>query len=88
MVEEFRQPIVDRAIIAAVAKDIKIETRNGILTDESRHGVANLVLQRLESEVNFRGQRHKLKSIIQIQARNLAMALRGETRYRAFSFKW
>jgi CRISPR-associated protein Cas1 len=88
MVEEFRQPIVDRAIIATLGKGSAMETRNGMLTDQSRRTVAQLILERLESEANFRGQRHKLKSIIQIQARNLATALRGETRYKAFSFKW
>jgi CRISPR-associated protein Cas1 len=46
------------------------------------------VLERLESEVGFRGQRHRLKSIIQIQARNLAAYLRGGDAYRAFAFKW
>ncbi len=88
MVEEFRQPVVDRAIIAALGKGAAIETRNGMLTDESRRAVAQLVLERLESEVNFRGQQHKLKSVIQMQARNLASAFRGEARYKAFSFKW
>jgi CRISPR-associated protein Cas1 len=88
MVEEFRQPIVDRAIIAALGKGSTIETRNGMLTDQSRRSVAALVLERMESEASFRGRHHKLKSIIQIQARNLATALRGEARYKAFSFKW
>jgi CRISP-associated protein Cas1 len=88
MVEEFRQPVVDRAVIAALGKGTAIETQGGMLTDSSRRAIAQLVLERLESEVNFRGQRHKLKSVVQIQARNLASALRGEGRYKAFAFKW
>jgi CRISPR-associated protein Cas1 len=79
---------VDRAVIAALGKGTAIETQGGMLTDSSRRAIAQLVLERLESEVNFRGQRHKLKSVVQIQARNLASALRGEGRYKAFSFKW
>jgi CRISPR-associated protein Cas1 len=88
MVEEFRQPVVDCAVIAALGKGTAIETQGGMLNDLSRRTIAQLVLERLESEVNFRGQRHKLKSVVQIQARNLASALRGEGRYKAFSFKW
>jgi CRISPR-associated protein Cas1 len=88
MVEEFRQPVVDRAVIAALGKGTAIETQAGMLTDASRRTIAQLVLERLESEVNFRGQRHKLKSVVQIQARNLAAALRGGAGYKAFSFKW
>jgi CRISPR-associated protein Cas1 len=36
LVEEFRQPVVDRAVIAALTKGTKIETREGMLVDESR----------------------------------------------------
>jgi CRISPR-associated protein Cas1 len=88
LVEEFRQPIVDRAIIAALGKGSALEMHNGLLTDESRRTVARLVLERMESEVSFRGYKHKLKSVIQIQARNLAAAVRGESRYKPFAFKW
>ena len=104
MVEEFRQPVVDRAVIAAIGRGTEIETREGMLTDNTRRTVASAVLERMESEVNFRGRRYKLRSVIQIQARNLASFLRSGTalpaldgksgekephiRYRTFSFKW
>jgi CRISPR-associated protein Cas1 len=88
MVEEFRQPVVDRAIIAAIGRGTAIKTREGMLTDDSRRIVAAAVLERIESEVNFRGRCHKLKSVIQIQARNVATFLRGGDSYRAFFFKW
>src|SRR5208282_6499752 len=87
MVEEFRQPVVDRAVIAAIGKGTAIETQGGMLTDPSRRTVASAVLERIESEVNFRGKRYKLKSVIQIQARNLASFLREGNGYRTFSFK-
>jgi CRISP-associated protein Cas1 len=88
MVEEFRQPVVDRAVIAAIGRGTAIETREGLLTDDSRRSVAAAVLERVESEVNFRGRRHKLKSVIQIQARHVASFLRGGDKYRTFAFKW
>jgi CRISP-associated protein Cas1 len=88
MVEEFRQPIVDRAVIAAIGRGTMIEIREGLLTDDTRRTVAAAVLERIESEVNFRGRRYKLKSVIQIQARNVASFLRGGDKYRTFSFKW
>ena len=71
-----------------LTKGVKIETREGLLTDESRRTVAGAVLERLESETGFRGRRHRLKSIIQIQARNVASFVRGGEPYRAFAFKW
>ncbi len=88
LIEEFRQPIVDRAIVAAVTKGTKLETREGMLTEESRRAVAGAVLERLEGEAGFRGRRYRLKSVVQIQARNLASFFRGGEAYRAFAFKW
>lgn len=88
LIEEFRQPIVDRAVIAAITKGTKFETREGLLADESRRAVASVALERLEGEVGFRGRRHRVKSVIQIQARNLATSLRGGDPYRPFAFKW
>ena len=88
LIEEFRQPIVDRAVIAALTKGLKVETREGLLTEESRRAVAGAVLDRLESEVGFHGRRHRMKSVIQIQARNVASCVRGDKPYRAFAFKW
>lgn len=88
LIEEFRQPVVDRAVIAACTKGTKLETREGMLSDESRRAVAGAVLERLEGEVAFRGRRQLVKSVIQIQARNLASYLRGGEAYRSFAFKW
>jgi CRISPR-associated protein Cas1 len=87
-IEEFRQPIVDRAVMAVITKGTAIETTGGMLTDESRRTVARAVIERMESEVTFRGRRHKVKSVVQIQARNLATFLRGGVAYRPFAFKW
>jgi len=88
MVEEFREPVVDRAVIASIGRGTSMETREGMLAEDARRAVASAVLERIESEVNFRGRRHKLKSVIQIQARNLASFLRGAEAYRTFAFKW
>lgn len=88
LIEEFRQPIVDRAVVALFTRGTRLQVHEGLLTDDSRRAVAAAVLERLESEVAFRGRRHRLRSVIQIQARNVASHLRGDETYRAFAFKW
>jgi CRISPR-associated protein Cas1 len=88
LVEEFRQPIVDRAVIALIGKGVAIEVRDGMLTDEARRTVAQAVLERLDADVIFRGRRHLVRSIVQIQARSVASFLRRDGSYRPFSFKW
>ena len=88
LVEEFRQPVVDRAVVALFTRKTAVELHGGLLTEDSRRSVAAAVLERLESEVVLRGRRHLLKSAVQAQARHLAVALRGDGRYRPFAFKW
>jgi CRISPR-associated protein Cas1 len=88
LVEEFRQPVVDRAVIALAHRGVALEVREGLLTEEARRTVAQAVLERLDSEVAFRGRRHLVRSVIQSQARTLASFLRSEAAYRPFSFKW
>ena len=88
LVEEFRQPVVDRAVITLFTKGTPVETREGLLSDASRRAVAAAVVERLESEVVLRGRRHRLKSVIQSQARRVAGFVRGEGAYRPFAFKW
>ncbi len=88
LVEEFRQPVVDRTVIAAISRGMALETREGMLTDPARKAVGAAVLERMEGEVTFQGKRHQLKSVIQIQARAVAGFVRGAARYRTFPFKW
>jgi CRISPR-associated protein Cas1 len=88
LVEEFRQPIVDRAIISAASKGTRLDLEGGMLTNASRHAVASAVLDRLEGEATFHARRVKLRSILQLQARSVASFLRGGPPYRPFAFKW
>ena len=88
LVEEFRQPIVDRAVISAATKGVRLDLNGGMLTDDSRRAVASAVLDRLEGEATFRSRRYKLRSILQMQARSVASFLRGGPAYRSFAFKW
>lgn len=109
LMEEFRQPAVDRPLLAAIGKGFKVEMETdgsdpvgaglvpalsapdearAFLTVESRRAVAARVLERLEAREPYEGKRHSLKSIIQLQARHLAVAVRGEAPYQAFVTRW
>lgn len=87
-VEEFRQPVVDRTAFVLLNRGAKIDMENGLLSAEARRLVAKRVLERLQSEAEYAGQKLQLASIIQAQARRLALFLRGEKPYRCFRFKW
>lgn len=88
MVEEFRQPVVDRAVVAIVNKGTEIKMSDGSLAQETRRELAARVLERLETTALYEGKKYQLKHIIQRQARRLASFLRGQARYKSFVGGW
>lgn len=58
------------------------------LSAATRKALAAKIFERLEDEEPFEGKRHKLKNIIQMQARHLATFLRREGEYKPFVARW
>jgi len=88
LVEEFRQPVVDRTVISYVNLGELMNMEGGLLDGPTRKNLSQKVINRLESKETYQGKKYQIRSIIQIQARNLASFLRGERNYKPFSFKW
>ena len=88
LVEEFRQPVVDRTVISHINLGESIKMEAGLLDAETRRNLSQKVINRLETRETYQGRKYQIRSIIQIQARNLAAFLRGERNYKPFSFKW
>jgi CRISPR-associated protein Cas1 len=88
LVEEFRQPVVDRSILSWLNKGGQLALVKGLLDGASRENVAARVLMRLNAPEQHRGKQHQIRSIVQMQARLAASAVRGLRSYRPFSFKW
>lgn len=89
-VEEFRQTVVDRTVMAVFNRGTAIDLdERGRLVAEARRDLARKVLARLEAAEPYEGKRHPLRSIIQRQARHLATFLRGEREtYEPFIASW
>jgi CRISP-associated protein Cas1 len=88
MVEEFRQPVVDRTVIAFTNLAQPVGMNDGMLDEPTKKALSQKVLERLASREPFQGQQYQIRSIIQMQARALASFLRGKGQYRPFSFRW
>jgi len=88
LMEEFRQPVVDRAIFSWLNKGGVLTLQKGMLDAASKENVASRVLMRLVATEQHRGKEHQVRSIVQMQARLAASAVRGLRPYRSFSFKW
>ena len=88
LVEEFRQPVVDRAVIAHLNTGAQVKLTQGMLEQETRKALVERVMERLQATETYQGKRYQVRSIIQMQARRLASFLRGDGPYKAFTFKW
>lgn len=88
LTEEFRAPVVDRAVLGHFHLDQKVAMTNGLLDGETRRALAERIQSRFVSVESYRGKKYQVRSVIQMQARRLAAFLRGEDEYKPFSFKW
>ncbi|WP_425059231.1 CRISPR-associated endonuclease Cas1 1 [Sporomusa carbonis] len=86
--EEFRQPVVDRVVIALVNKGAEPGMVDGMLNADTRRSLSNKINERLETPEYFQGKKQRLKTIIQLQARRIATFVRGEAKYKPFVSKW
>jgi CRISPR-associated protein Cas1 len=90
LIEEFRQPVVDRTMIGLVNRGVALECdEGGRLTIETRRRLAEKVLERMESTEPYEGKRQPLRCIVQSQARHIATFVRGERAdYASFQAGW
>jgi CRISPR-associated protein Cas1 len=91
VIEEFRQPVVDRTVLGLANKGLPFKQgEDSLLTDETRRTLADKVLERLEeSTERYENKKQALRVIIQNQARHLATFLRGErASYTPFACGW
>ncbi|MCL5290441.1 MAG: CRISPR-associated endonuclease Cas1 [Bacillota bacterium] len=87
-VEEFRQPVVDRVVVAMINKGISIEMEEGQLSLKTRRDLAERIKERLDTSERFQGKKYRLQTIIQMQARRIATYLRGEAKYKPYVSGW
>ncbi|MBN1954604.1 MAG: CRISPR-associated endonuclease Cas1 [Anaerolineae bacterium] len=90
VIEEFRQPVVDRTVFGLVNKRVALEQdERGLLTQQTRRNLAEKVLARLEAADRYEKKRLPVRAILQSQARHLATFLREERKpYRPFVASW
>lgn len=88
-IEEFRSAVVDRSIIAMLSKGFTPKQDDeGRLVEETRRAVADKINERLDSTEAYEGKKHKLRTIMQMQARHMATFLRNEGKYKPFVAGW
>lgn len=86
--EEYRQFIVDRAVIGIINQGYDLKADDGFLTEYAKQLLIARINERLDLTENYEGKKYPIKSIMQMQARHLATFFRGERDYKAFVGKW
>lgn len=79
LIEEFRQPVVDRTVIGLLNKGVAIDRDDqGRLTLDTRRRLADKILARLDTPERYEGKKHTLRSILAQQAAHIATYVRGD----------
>ncbi len=93
LMEEFRQPVVDRVVITAITqRQIRVdefEPREDMcyMSEEVRKKFLEALYTRLEDRYTFQGKKLEFLDIIFEQARTLAKAIRDGERYKGFRYR-
>lgn len=89
LIEEFRQAAVDRVVFGLANKRFTVRQDGDKLDQETRHRLAEHVLEHLETGVRYQGKRVPLRIVMQSQARHLATFLRRDrATYEPFQAGW
>ncbi len=90
LIEEFRQAVVDRTVLALLNRRMDLAVEGGKLTDATRRLAAEKVLERLEQGTErYDGKKRSIRAILHAQARHMATYVRGEGKpYSPFVASW
>lgn len=94
LIEEFRQQIVDKVVLAIVNRNqISVDDfeYNGdflAIGEKSRKILIGEILDKLNSRIDFNGKNIKYSDIIMHQGRLMAKFLLGDAEYIGFSRRW
>ncbi len=90
LIEEFRQPVVDRTILGLVNRGFDVTLDDtGRIDEPTRRRLAEHILHRLDATERYESKRQRLGVILQSQARHLATFVRGErASYEPFVASW
>ena len=88
MVEAFRQPVVDREILAILNRGQKLTQTNGRLSKESIKRIVQNIQERLATPAPSRYGKSPLYNIIGFQMNHLKRSLIDKTTYKGFVNKY
>lgn len=93
LVEEFRQPVIDRVILTLVHQgrikpdQFTCSQEGCTINPKAKKIYASAVMRRLNIEYSYLNRKERFSRIIELQARHYAGFISGEHDYRAFVYR-
>ena len=89
LIEPFRPVVVDRTILSILSRGPKLQSQGGKLPDDLRHNVARKVMERLYSEVKYKGKTMTVNDIIILNSKQIASVITdNEKNFKPYVMKW
>lgn len=89
IIEQFRAPFADRAVVSLLTKGTKVTIENDLLSKETRNTLARKVLNRLNTEIIYKNKRMNNNSVILEKVRELVLFIKGELKtFKPYIMKW
>ena len=90
LIEEFRQQIVDKTMIAMINnKQIKVEDyEDQIITLEKRKVIIEKILKKMKNKINYKNHEKTYDEILEEQVTKLKESILNDTIYEGFYLNW
>jgi group II intron reverse transcriptase/maturase/CRISPR-associated endonuclease Cas1 len=89
IIEQFRAPIADKAVVAILTKNSKVTKTKNLLSDDTRNKVAKKVLTKLNTEIYYKAKLISFNDIILSVVKNLVSYIKNEDKkFKPFLSKW
>lgn len=88
IVEEFRQPIVDREIISLINRGQELKQSNGLLSKPTIKLIVQAIQERLATPTKSRYGKSPLYNILQFQTNHLKRSIIDKSTYKGFVNKY
>jgi CRISPR-associated protein Cas1 len=93
LIEEFRQPIVDRVVLTLIARkqvspeDFNVTDEGCFFKNNFKKKYAGIILTRLEQEYTYDNEKKTFSEIIEVQADSVASAILETGKYSPFIYR-
>jgi len=92
IIEEFRQPIVDKTVITLINRkqitEENIDKRTNLLKKDSKYLVTKSIMQKIHNKINYNNENITYYEIMEKQIKKIQKTIDNNEEYTSFKIKW